>query len=104
MRVLRETEALMNNYVRKRNNRSRRDTRAHAINFANFLVSSGVKSLGQAGKRHVIQYWIANQHLEDGSLKNHYYAIKKLLELYGSGFTPPMPRYRNECPKNRMSM
>jgi len=94
MRVRRETESLMNNYVRKRNNRGRNDTRARALIFAVYLESIGVKSLGQAGKSHVIRYWKTNNHRSDNTLKNHYYAVKKLWELNGNASKPPVPRYK----------
>lgn len=95
MSVRKETKYLMDNYVRNRTNRGRKDTRARALIFADFLASMSVKSLGQAGNAHVIRYWKANRHREDGTQKNHYYAIKKLWELYGKNTLPPPPHYKN---------
>jgi len=101
MRVINETAYIMGNYVRNRRNRGRKDTRARALIFANYLASIGVTSLGQAGSGHVIKYWKANRHREDGTLKHHYYAIKKLWELYGKAASPPTPNYQNPSAKSQ---
>jgi len=101
MSVRKETKYLMDNYVRNRANRGRKDTRARALIFADYLASIGVKSLGQAGNVHVIKYWKANRHREDGTLKHHYYAIKKLWELYGKAASPPLPHYNTTPTKTQ---
>ena len=99
MSVRKETKYLMDNYVRNRTNQGRKDTRARALIVADFLASIGVKSLGQVGNVHVIKYWKANRHRKDATLKHHYYAIKKLWELYGKAAPPPLPNYNNAAAK-----
>ena len=91
MTIIHEVEALTHGYVRKGGKRNRKQQRARMIGFAKFAAMQGANSLGQIGKRHVLEFWKANRDLSPRTLYGHWRAICILWDLAGKPGEPPRP-------------
>lgn len=92
MNLYEEAYALTLPYVSKGGKRNRNQQRKRMLAFVKFAQQKGVKSIGQVGRKHVIQYWKDNRNLSETTLYNHWLAIKVLWELSGKVNLPPKPR------------
>ena len=97
MKLINEVEALTHGYVRKGGKDNRRQQRARMISFAQHASASGVRSLGQIGKGHVIEYWKAHRDLATSTAYGHWLAIRELWRLSGKVGEPPRPWGGEEC-------
>jgi len=91
MSIIREVNQLTRGYSRKGGKKNRRQQRSRMLKFAAFCREKGARQMAEVGKRHVIQFWKANRHLSDGTLLNHWYAIRQLWILTEKPGTPPQP-------------
>ena len=92
MNLYYEVFNLTHNYVRKGGKRNRNQQRKRMLALAKFAQSKGVKSLGQLGRKHVIQYWKENRALSERTLYNHWLAIRELWKLIEKTGEPPKPQ------------
>lgn len=91
-----EVYALTHNYTRKGGKKNRNQQRKRMLAFTKFAQKKGVNSIGQLGRKHVIQYFKANTHLADRTLYNHFLAIRELWELSGKTGEPPKPKLSSD--------
>jgi hypothetical protein len=91
MKIVIEVQQLTNGYVKKGGKDNRRQQRARMIAFAEFCATLEVNSVGQIGKKHVIEYWKKNRNLAESTAYSHWLAIRSLWELSGKSGSPPKP-------------
>jgi hypothetical protein len=87
-----EVYELTHHYVKKGGKKNRNQQRKRMLAFAKFAQSHGVKSLGQLGRKHVIQYWKENRALSERTLYSHWLAIRELWRLSGKVGEPAPPK------------
>lgn len=97
MQLLREVEVVARAYVRKGGKDNRRQQRARMLAFAEHAAASGVNSLGQLGKAHVIAYWKSHRELATATAYSHWLAIRQLWKLGGKSGEPPKPRAQEKA-------
>ena len=91
LEIVKEVERLTRAYVRKGGKDNRRQQRNRMIVFAEFAAGTGARSLGQIGKRQVIEYWKSHRNLAPSTAYSHWLAIRELWKLAGIAGEPPRP-------------
>lgn len=81
---------------RKGGKSNRRQQANRMMAFAKFVAAQGVRTSDELGKGHVVAYWRSTRGLSDGTLLNHWYAIRALWGLLGKPGEPPKPRYSKD--------
>jgi hypothetical protein len=91
MKIVTEVERLADSYVSQGGKANRKKQRSRMVAFAKHCAAMGEFHLGQAGNRHVIDYWKMNRSLSDATLYHHFLAIRELWYLAGKKGEPPKP-------------
>lgn len=91
-KLVKEIRELTFGWIKKGGKTGRREQVRIMIAFATDIENLGPISMGQVGKKQVIQYWKANRHLSDATLMSRWYAIKHLWILAEKSGEPPKPR------------
>lgn len=97
-KIVIEVQQLTHGYVKKGGKDNRRQQRSRMIAFAEFCANLGVNSLGQIGKKHVVEYWENHRNLAESTAYSHWLAIRSLWELSGKVGIPPKPFTIDEVP------
>ena len=103
MSLVQEVVLLTHSYARKGGKDNRRQQRSRMVAFVEFISARGVKSFGQVGRAHVIEYWKARRKLSPATAYNHWLALRELWRLAGRAGDPPKPRQIEGTARNKSS-
>lgn len=84
-----DLDLLLTDYLRKGGKDNRKRQRACLYKFIDHCHKLGARSLGQIGRRHVLQFWKSNRGLSDKRLYDYWLALCTFWELTSKIDVPP---------------